>query len=66
MLTFCSTLPTISVSVMDALAEAHPRESAASAADATEPRIGPNSFDLLKVIGRGGYGKVCVIFALFS
>eukprot|EP00047_Mylnosiga_fluctuans_P017972 m.65899 g.65899 ORF g.65899 m.65899 type:complete len:592 (+) comp7362_c0_seq1:1066-2841(+) len=51
--------PAISVSVVDAITQAHSRLPAAAADE--PPRVGPTSFDLLSVIGQGGYGKVFLV-----
>lgn len=45
----------LAMSVVDALAEHH---SSTDGACAPAPKVGPSSFELLRVIGKGGYGKV--------
>ena len=32
----------------------------------TNEKIGPESFELLKVLGKGGYGKVCLRFCVID
>ena len=44
------------MSVVDALQENE--SSALSRGEAVVPRVGPANFELLRVIGKGGYGKV--------
>ena len=45
----------LAMSVVDALAEHH---SSTDGTCAPAPKVGPSSFELLRVIGKGGYGKV--------
>eukprot|EP00048_Salpingoeca_helianthica_P006396 m.98074 g.98074 ORF g.98074 m.98074 type:complete len:416 (-) comp13997_c2_seq1:295-1542(-) len=56
--------PDVAVSVVDAIAESHISlaamdvDAGGGAREAAPMRVGVESFDLLRVIGRGGYGKV--------
>jgi hypothetical protein len=45
----------MAVSVVDALAES---VSSTASERMAAPKVGPGNFDLLRVIGKGGYGKV--------
>ena len=37
---------------------AHPRESAELASTSGRRRLGPNDFELLRIVGQGAFGKV--------
>ncbi len=49
----------VAVSVMDAIAESHHSASSLAVPGSFEAaRVGPGNFELMRVIGQGGYGKV--------